>query len=166
MKIATKTGDHGITGTLDGDRLSKSHIRIHVVGDIDELNAAIGLCKVLYADKLFLEKIQFDLINIMGQLSYLGVDYAEKFSALDTNDLAKIDAKVEELQERPDLQQKSWVLYGKTELGARFDFAAKVCRRAERTVVELSVSGIILKYLNRLSDLLYLNAREADLCPN
>lgn len=169
MKVATKTGDKGITGLLSGERLPKSDEVFDTLGDLDELSAAIGLAKVLSSSKDILSGIQVNLINIMGELAYYKNDYNEKFGSLHNDNLIILDSHVDLLQNRKELEQTDWVLYGKTELGARLDFASKVCRRAERKIVglkfgHLDSNTLIIKYINRLSDYLYLLAREADLC--
>lgn len=165
MKIATKTGDTGNTSLLSGERVFKNHPIIEMVGNLDELSAAIGLAKVRHLDKSLLEKIQKDLIQIMGELSYTGNDYIDKFGGVSSSDLDIIDKEVESLEKMPELEQKDWALYGKTDIGAKLDLASKICRRAERSLcanLELS-TPFIIKYINRLSDLLYLLARKADL---
>jgi cob(I)alamin adenosyltransferase len=181
MVISTKTGDNGTTGTLFGKRLDKSHELFSCLGDLDELSAFLGLSKsaLQRADDLkqysyyldLINNVQLSLINLMGELNCLTIEdrdkYISKFSPLQESDLQSLDNEVNFLQGLPELQQKTWVLYGKTDVGACFDVSSKICRRAERSFHVLNSNTefhreLILKYINRLSDLLYLLARYFD----
>lgn len=169
MTVATKRGDNGTSGFLSGERFKKNHANFSVIGDIDELSSFLGLAKsVSKEEKEILSRIQLVLINYMSELAYLKDDFLSKgFGSVTEEDLKFIDDIVIELQNDPKLEQKGWVLYGKTELGATLDVSSKICRRVERGVVGLSkVRPLLLQYINRLSDLLYLLARRADLCQN
>jgi cob(I)alamin adenosyltransferase len=184
MKIATKTGDNGTTGLLYGGRHEKSEILFDVLGDLDELSAFIGMAKVSIKrsknsamDRFheMMEKIQKDIIAIMGELNCDSAKsvshYINKFDALKNSDYDAVDEEVSFLQNIKELEQKGWVLYGKTGTGASFDICSKVCRRAERSYWKLQKElmkkdfkhrDIISYYINRLSDLFYLLARLAD----
>ena len=180
MKIATKTGDKGTTGLLFGKRVSKADKHIAAVGDVDELNAAIGLIKpALWKFEQgkgyysFLKSIQHNLTLLMGELATEAENlesYSTKYSALSQEHLDELEAEVEKMENNPELEQKGWVLYGNSEVGSKFDFASKVCRRAERTFVILDDKNVyrplLLKYLNRLSDFLHLCARQYDFLEN
>jgi len=175
MKIATKTGDKGTTGTLYNGRVSKGHPQLLMGGHLDLLSAHIGLCKPLICKvnskyKELLSKVQKDLILVMGELDATlankTAEYITKFGSITHADLLIIDTEVEFLQELEELQQKDWILYGKTELGARFDIASKQCRLAELNIYQNVgtdlLRDITKQYINRLSDLLHLLARYFD----
>lgn len=140
MKISTKTGDDGTTALLSGERTVKSDPRLHFLGTLDELNAHIGLVRAL-EDMQPLMQIQNDLFEIgTGKaLSPKGIE-------------EEIDKLEEEL---PEL--RNFILPGGNELASRIHLARAVCRRAERLAPTPS------SYLNRLSDLLFLLARKANL---
>lgn len=175
MSIATKTGDSGTTGMLFGARVSKSHKCIAAVGDIDELNAAIGMIKPFIeksfaAEKELLEKIQHTLTLYMGELASEDKDkdkYINVYGSLKEEDLTTLDTEIARLESMEELKQKGWILYGNSLIGSRADFASKVCRRAERSVIALKESSektrpLLLKYINRLSDMLHLYGRLFD----
>ncbi|MDP7050394.1 MAG: cob(I)yrinic acid a,c-diamide adenosyltransferase [Verrucomicrobiota bacterium] len=173
MSITTKTGDDGETCLLFSRRTRKDDPRIAACGDVDELNAALGLTKAHLQQPEFAQKlttIQQSLIALMGELATLPEDanrYAEaKFDKLTPTDTTKLDGWIGEL-ERAGLNFKDWALPGGSVPSAQLDFARTVCRRAERSV--LSVLGTetltdsqAVIYLNRLSDLLWLIARAID----
>ena len=183
MKIATKTGDKGTTGLLFGTRVYKNDVRVIAVGEIDELCAAIGLVRpelikkkkdqARYVD--LLSNIQHKLTWFMGELVAESNDrykFLNRFDHIKLADMEELDEEVELLQNMPELEQKHWVQYGATELGARLDYASKVCRRAERAFISASEEvktlqqpyyrPVLGEYINRLSDLLYLLARYMD----
>lgn len=178
MRITTKTGDNGTTGRLFGSRVSKASQAINTVGDVDELNAALGLVKFdLGKEEHYfkvIEKIQHALTLAMGEIAAeqnKRNEYVEKYDYVKDADMTWLDSEVIRLQNMEELDQQGWVLYGNSKRGAFADFAAKVCRRAERSLllliseencVEEAVRGIVVKYLNRLSDFLHLLARYFD----
>jgi cob(I)alamin adenosyltransferase len=175
MKIATKSGDKGKTGRLFGTREPKYTAIMNAVGDVDELNAALGLLKaelVKYPSyRKFIAEIQHKLTLFMGEIAAEAekrAEYVEKYDHIKDSDLETLDTTVDELQDKPELDQQGWVLYGDTKLGALADFAAKVCRRAERAFLyamsseEAEARPVLLKYINRLSDFLHLLARYFD----
>ncbi len=145
MKIYTKTGDEGETGLFGGARVPKDDARVAAYGDVDELNAAIGLARALdprdFADAL-LQSIQRD-----------------------PSDVAALEDAIDEHEARL-APLKNFILPGGAPKAATLHLARTVCRRAERTSVALSrhqnVSPAILQYLNRLSDLLFVLARAAN----
>lgn len=174
--IATKTGDGGVTGLFSGERVEKDHVLIEAVGTLDELSAFLGLVKAEAAKPGhatrynlahdLMDAVQRDLIAVMGEVADMRV---LKEPLLGEESIIRVDEWVTELQGLPQLAQTDWVLYGKTEIGARFDVASKVCRRAERRVISARrafgtsrIRGEVVAYLNRLSDLLYLLARRAE----
>lgn len=172
--IATRTGDDGTTGLLYGQRVAKNHPQIEAVGAFDELNAAVGMAKALSAGvaQRFneLEAIQRDLVSLMGELACAEADVerylASKFSKVGDHELARIDAAVAQL-EATDLRFEGWATPGKNSAAAALDVARTVARRAERQLVGLRDSGrtlrpVCLKYVNRVADLLWLMARDAE----
>ncbi len=173
MSITTKTGDDGRTDLLFSRRTEKDAPRIAACGDVDELSAAIGLAKAHLQEFESAEKlttIQQSLIALMGELATLPEDadqYAgsrvDKLSIADTGNL---NQWIGEMEDRC-LSFKEWALPGGSVPSSHLDFARTVCRRAERSVVSLSKTGLpdesqAVIYLNRLSDLLWLLARAVD----
>ena len=158
-KIVTRTGDDGTTGLGDGSRVGKDAPRIDVLGELDELNCAIGC---VLAEELpesvrsALRAIQNDLFDLGGELCIPGR------SALWDAHVAELDRRIETLRE-PLAPLREFVLPGGTHAAAACPLARAVCRRAERALVALarveSVSPLSLQYLNRLSDLLFFAAR-------
>jgi len=171
MKIYTRTGDTGETALFGGGRVPKDHARVSAYGDIDELNAAIGMVRATEPRELadpLLRSIQRDLFSIGGHLATPDPERVAK--ALEKIDLAPeqiavfeeaIDAADNEL---PALQ--AFILPGGTAKAAALHHARTVCRRAERSIVTLAraaqVDPLVLQYLNRLSDLLFTLARLAN----
>jgi len=158
-KIVTKTGDDGTTGLGEGTRVGKDSARIEVMGNLDELNSAIGcvLAEQLPADvETALRAIQNDLFDLGGEISIPGR------SALWDAHVEELDRRVEKMRE-PLPTLRDFVLPGGTRAAAACHLARAICRRAERSLVALgrleSVSALSLQYLNRLSDLLFLVAR-------
>lgn len=187
MKIATKSGDKGITGRLFGTRVPKNHQVMDAVGDVDELNAALGLLKIeikemygsygLYGSIIpesgyykFIEELQHKLTLLMGEIASekdKREEYSGNYDYVKDSDLDDLDAKVNTLQDMKELDQQGWVLYGNSKIGAQADFASKVCRRAERRLLDVHcdegpLRTTLLKYINRLSDFLHLIARYFD----
>ncbi len=159
-KIVTRTGDAGETGLGDGSRLSKSSPRIHALGDVDELNAWIGMLRAQLPEddtlQVVLHQIQHDLFDLGGELAVPGY---QLLSAELIDDLEKaLEALNDEL---PPL--KEFILPGGNAAAAHAHMARTVCRRAERVVVGMlesdDVNPLALQYLNRLSDFLFVLAR-------
>lgn len=171
MKIYTRTGDKGDTGLFGGGRVSKDNPRVEAYGDVDELNAALGVVRSINADadiEKWLGTIQRDLFSI-GAL--LATPDRKKMQAHLTK--AKIDdnriTELERIIDRCDSELeplKSFILPAGTPPAAALHFARTVCRRAERHVVRLCDSvelpSVVVVYLNRLSDLLFTLARFAN----
>lgn len=168
MSIYTKSGDKGETGLLGGRRVSKSTPRIVAIGEIDELNAALGVLCALKREEKEQEKVIETLHDIQSDLFMIGAELAdpEKKSPalpLQTNDVQKLEQWIDEREKKlPEL--KNFILPGGTPFAAHAHLARAICRRAERTVVALhekeSINPQIIIYLNRLSDLLFMLARE------
>ena len=158
-KITTRTGDRGDTGLGDGSRVSKSSARVHALGELDELNSAIGL--VLAEDVPAevgeaLSEVQHDLFDLGGEISIPG------HKLLGDPQVERLEAAIERWNaELPAL--KEFVLPGGTRAAAAAHLARTICRRAERSLVQLNqkekVSDPALRYLNRLSDLLFIGGR-------
>jgi cob(I)alamin adenosyltransferase len=174
--IATRTGDDGTTGLLYGQRVSKANPQIEAVGACDELNAAIGFAKAVSTDPArhaSLEAIQRDLVALMGELACAESDAARyassKFPKIDNAELARIDAGVAEL-EAMNLPLGGWATPGATLPAAALDLARTAARRAERRMVALAEAGrtvrpVTRQFINRVADLLWLLAREAERAP-
>ena len=169
MKIYTRTGDKGQTSLIGGSRVSKSHLKIQAYGTVDELNSYLGLLrdhKELEGRKNLLIKIQENLF-IMG--SILAVEEGKSFDYIPKLQ----DEYIKELEEEMDSmdarlpEMKNFVLPGGHPLISYCHIARCVCRRAERDVIALSnvesVEEIIIRYLNRLSDFLFVLGRELSL---
>lgn len=162
--IATRTGDAGTTGLGDGSHVSKSDPRVSAMGDVDELNSAVGMLTALGVpnDHLemarLLEDVQQDLLDLGGELSIPGYTLlkSERVAALGAW-LAKANASAGSPRLRDLIRP------GGTLAAAQAHVCRTVCRRAERSVVELAesqaVSHVARQYLNRLSDLLFAMAR-------
>ena len=158
-QIATRTGDDGTTGLGDNTRVSKASARPMAMGDVDELNSHIGLllCEDMPADvRELLIDIQHQLFNLGGELSIPG------FELLKDDALAQLDAALERHNATlPRLQE--FILPGGTRAAAQSHICRTVARRAERSVVALeqheAVRAAPRRYLNRLSDLMFVLAR-------
>jgi cob(I)alamin adenosyltransferase len=158
-KIVTRTGDDGTTGLGDGKRVGKDSPRVRAMGEIDELNSAIGcvLAEPLPVQvKEALITAQNDLFDLGGEICIPGR------SALWEAHLEEIERRVEVLRE-PLPALKEFILPGGTRAAAACHLARAICRRAERSLVELGrlegVSELSIRYINRLSDLLFVAAR-------
>jgi cob(I)alamin adenosyltransferase len=165
MKIYTKTGDRGETGLFRGPRVPKHHLRVEAYGGVDELNAVLGiaLCEIHHTEI-------HDLVSsLQHQLFEVGADLATPPQDKEDGRLRIPASMVESLEKAidhfdaslPELGQ--FILPGGNKGGAWLHYARTVCRRAERGVTLLaeqnSVNTEILRYLNRLSDLLFVLAR-------
>ena len=158
-KIVTRTGDAGTTGLGDGTRVAKDAARIDAIGAVDELNSSIG---VLLAESLpdevsrCLVDVQHDLFDLGGELSIPG------YSTVAEAHVARLEDAVEHFNATL-APLKEFVLPGGTRAAALAHVARTVCRRAERSVVHLAnaetVGDPARRYLNRLSDLLFVLAR-------
>lgn len=165
MKIYTKKGDKGKTGLLGGTRVSKAHVRIEAYGTVDELNSYVGLLASLDEQSHFsaiYSRIQNNLF-VVG--SHLAADPAKNTFELPIFDESEIHFMENEIDEMEKKLQplKSFILPGGSVYNAHSHIARCVCRRAERHVVSLSdseeVPERIVRYLNRLSDYLFVQSR-------
>ena len=171
-RIYTRTGDAGTTRLATGATVSKSDLRVEAYGAVDETNACLGLARLHTADDHDLDAM---LARIQNELFDLGADLSTparadeatgaKLRVLDSQ-VARLEAEIDALNDGlPDL--KSFVLPGGTAAAAALHLARTVCRRAERDAVRLveagePVSGPAMRYLNRLSDFLFVAARWAN----
>jgi cob(I)alamin adenosyltransferase len=167
MKIYTKTGDKGTTSLIGGTKVPKSHLRIEAYGTVDELNSYIGLCKDLLTDveaqKLLLE-VQDRLFTIGSSLACDPIKEPKLLIPdLNENDVILLEKEMDQMNELIP-QMKSFILPGGHPTLSQLHIARCVCRRAERCCVRLDLENpeeetIIIKYLNRLSDYLFVLSR-------
>jgi cob(I)alamin adenosyltransferase len=165
MRIYTRTGDRGETGLFGGRRVSKASLRIEAYGSVDELNSLLGLVAAETEDaqiKVLIERLQNELHIIEADLANPSGSAGPRIQAQQITELEKhCDRLTAEL---PPLTK--FILPGGSRVGALLHLARTVARRAERHVVALAAeeeaNPEVLKYLNRLSDLLFLMARTAN----
>ena len=168
VKIYTKTGDAGETGLLGGARVSKAAPRVAAYGDVDEVNAWLGLARSAADEPLasMLEQLQRHLFAIGARLADPVGAVANRVAkaSVSDQDVAQLEAWIDRLEaELPPLRR--FILAGGTPAAASLHVARTVCRRAERAVVALGTAAVereVLVYLNRLSDLLFVMARTAN----
>ncbi len=164
MKIYTKTGDKGKTSLFSGGRVLKSDLRIKAYGSVDELNSFIGMlsaCEINHIFKEILIKIQHKLYNLGSLLAVKGkVTY--KLPEIKEEDVHFIETEIDILNKNLD-PLKEFILPGGNKQVAQCHICRTVCRRAERELVELSINEdvdlLLIRYLNRLSDFLFVLAR-------
>ena len=171
MKIYTKTGDSGDTGLFGGGRVGKDHPRVEAYGDVDELNASLGLVRALEPmpriDEVIVP-IQRDLFSI-GAL--LATPDREKMRAslekarIDDTRIRELELAIDDCESELD-PLRSFIVPGGTAKAAALHVARTICRRAERRVVALQhteeLPPIVVIFLNRVSDLLFMLARVAN----
>jgi len=168
IKIYTKTGDNGTTSLLGGTKVLKSDLRIEAYGTVDELNSYIGLCRDLVPDnaaKNVLREIQDRLFTIGASLACDPTKEAKmKIPDLKEEDVRLLENEIDRMnQVLPEM--KNFILPGGHPTVSHLHIARCVCRRAERCCVRLqegnTEENLIIKYLNRLSDYLFILARFA-----
>lgn len=169
-KIYTRTGDDGSTGLVGGGRVPKNSPRVCAYGDLDELNAQIGLCytvasaeqKNVLAEKLL--RIENELFDLGAELATPPGQEWPTMTKMSSQDIVRLEQWIDELN-TPLEELRSFVLPGGSVLNAQLHIARAVCRRTERTVLDLKeveyVSDEVLHYINRLSDLLFVMSRHA-----
>ena len=169
MKIYTRTGDAGETALLGGARVSKDHLRVAAYGDVDELNALLGvvLAEGAGEDAELLRAIQRDLFALGARLAdpTSAVVARREKAGLDEEHVARLERAIDEREAAlPALD--AFILPGGSPAGALLHLARTVCRRAERAMVSLHhaqpLEPVLLAYVNRLSDLLFVLARCAN----
>jgi len=168
MSISTKLGDAGQTGLAGGIRVSKSHIRVEAYGTVDELNASLGLARSFCQDEDLRNKtfaIQKELFRVGAALA----TPAESRKAEVPVTPEMVDALTGQVHAIESIEGmlSDWSISGEHTAAAAYDLARTVCRRAERNVVRLVEAGetvepMVLAYLNRLSDLLWLFGRKLE----
>jgi cob(I)alamin adenosyltransferase len=158
-KIYTRTGDDGTTGLGDGSRVAKDSLRVGAMGDVDELNSVIGLLLAESVPEILVDlltQVQHDLFNLGGEICI--PDYV----ILQQANIDNLEDAIDSLNEQLE-PLKEFILPGGTKAAAFCHLARTVCRRAERKLITLArdekVTAISLKYLNRLSDLLFVLCR-------
>ena len=175
MSIATQTGDQGTTSLLFGRRVSKTDPRIGCNGAIDELSAALGLARATLkgtvGDPFITERIfaiQKELVIVMGQIAVAPEDReranAGNYGSVTPAMVDALTALVHDLEQNHQIEFHRWATPGDSMACATLDFARTAARRAERAILGLcetdpGLNGEIARYLNRLSDLLWLWAR-------
>ena len=176
MKIYTRTGDSGETGLFGGVRVSKADPRVAAYGDVDELNATLGLARATLLDRdaesvlaPMLEHIQRDLFALGARLADPAHRIADRVTkaAVGAGDIVRLEGWIDELEASlPPLRR--FILPGGSPAGAALHVARTTCRRAERGMVALlsvepeAFEADLLVYVNRLSDLLFVIARSAN----
>jgi cob(I)alamin adenosyltransferase len=166
-RIYTRTGDDGCTMLVDGSRVAKDDPRMVAIGDVDELNSAIGLAAVTLGESdhaALLASVQNDLFDLGADLATPGEDFApsEMVLRIVPSQVDRLERAIDALNE-PLAPLRSFILPGGSEAAARVHLARAICRRAERSAVTASKAAPInpaaIIYLNRLSDLLFVLAR-------
>jgi len=174
MKLYTRSGDDGSTGLFGGGRVSKDHPRIEAYGTVDELNATIGLAAAACrGDRSYEGRLLEIFAPIQSRLFDIGADLATpedskasaKVTRIDESFVAEIETWIDEIDGlNPPI--RTFIMPGGSELAARLHLARTVCRRAERLMIRLAhaepVSTGAIRWINRLSDLLFAMARQAN----
>jgi len=181
MRLYTRTGDDGTTGMFGGGRVPKDHPRIEACGNVDELNAAIGLViaaidgtggaaassKGKDAISSILKQLQPRLFDLGADLATpLGTAHEGKTVRIGRDHITQAEQWIDQIDDGND-PMKAFVMPGGTELAARLHLARTICRRAERSMIPLlnadePMSPDALKFINRVSDLLFAMARLAN----
>jgi cob(I)alamin adenosyltransferase len=168
VKIYTRTGDAGETSLFDGTRVSKHDPRVDAYGEVDETNAWLGLARASGLDPALADdiaQIQRDLFALGAQLADPADRIADRVTKaiVRDDDIERLERLIDRLEEDlPPLRR--FILAGGTPAGAALHVARAVCRRAERRIVSLDppVDAVLIRYVNRLSDLLFVMARVAN----
>lgn len=162
MKIYTKTGDKGQTSLFDGSRVDKDDLRVECYGTLDELNSYIGLCSV-YAndnDKKILRDIQLKMFSVSAELATR--EEGKYKNIVMEKDITNLENLIDSYISKID-KVDAFIVPGTNILSANLHIARTICRRAERKIYSLSkietINPCLLKYINRLSDLIYAIAR-------
>jgi cob(I)alamin adenosyltransferase len=175
MKIYTRTGDRGETGLFGGRRVPKDDLRVDAYGEVDELNAVLGLC-IAELDRIGEDELAGRLRGVQSDLFSLGANLStpapedggrsnEHIPPLPTSRIAEMEGWIDEADVELEAL-RNFILPGGSEAAARLHLARTVCRRAERRVTTLrraaTIDESVVIYLNRLSDLLFTLARTAN----
>ena len=170
MGIVTGKGDKGYTSLYDGSRVEKSHPRVEACGALDELCSFLGLARALVKSgrvKKVLESVQRDLF-VIGAEAATHSKYLKKLKKrIGPSYVKRLDGLIKHFEREKRFEERCFCLPGENLIAASLDVARTVARRAERNIVRLKAMGIlknryIIIYLNRLSDLLHLIARNLE----
>lgn len=172
--VITQRGDGGETDLMFGQRVEKTHPRIVANGSLDELNATLGLVRV-FAERYptiaeCISTLQSQLIPIMGEIATLPEDYKRyeaQFGILDDDAVASLTTEAKQIENALNKKFRDWAIPGASlnTCSAYLDMARTLCRRAERDLLVLEPEecpSVIVSYLNRLSDYLWLLARKVE----
>ncbi len=167
MSVYTRKGDQGKTKILDGQTVNKSHQIIKTIGALDELNAYLGLIRTFdnldEDSKQFIYEIQNNIINISAILADPSQKYKHKLPQITETHIEEIERKIDILELALG-KQKNFIIPGANSKEAYIHIARTVCRRAETELVamneEFNIDAFILKFINRLSDYLFMLARK------
>jgi cob(I)alamin adenosyltransferase len=165
-KVTTGTGDTGYTGLLGEQRVPKYEPRPDTFGTVDEATSALGLARALANDpkvKEIIFQIQQELYLLMGELATTPENYEKMGLSMTIEHVQRLEQVEEQLKHEVEIPNK-FIIPGDTPDGAALDFARTIIRRAERLAVKLLHAGVIqngevVRYLNRLSDLIFILAR-------
>ncbi len=166
MKIYTKKGDKGYTSLIGGKRVPKTHIRIEAYGSVDELIAHIAMLKDMVRDEPVREFLFFIQDRLMTCTAILAADCEDcgiKIPMITDADIYQMELKIDEMESTlPHLN--SFILPGGNTASSQSHIARTVCRRAERQIISLStelfVPDVVIKFINRLSDYLFVLSRK------
>ncbi len=166
MKIYTKTGDKGQTSLYDGTRIDKDSLRVESYGTVDELNSSIGFAMKFVEDdsiKDSLKKIQMRLFFVAGELAT--IEEGKYKYKVKEEDILALEKIIDDYLPRISGADK-FIVPGSSSAAAALHVSRTICRRAERRIITLKrneeVSDILLKFINRLSDVLYTYARYSE----
>jgi cob(I)alamin adenosyltransferase len=171
VSIATKTGDAGETALMYGRRVPKTHRRVEAYGTVDELNSSLGLVRATTNERLIQEvvlSVQKELVLLMGELAVGDADrdryLKDGYKIVTATMVDRLTDVVNDLEKNYHIVFKHWATPGHNFSSAALDVARTTCRRAERRVVAMAdatdyVNPETIRYLNRLSDVLWLFAR-------
>jgi cob(I)alamin adenosyltransferase len=171
VKIYTRTGDAGETSLLGGRRVRKDDLRIETIGDVDEVNAVLGVVRAELGGNKSAAELDATLAAVQHRLFDLGADLAmpdrsgANAGMLNDQDIAMLESAIDR-SDSTLAPLQNFILPGGSPSAAQLHLARCVCRRAERRLVQLAavedVRGELVRYLNRLSDLLFVLARAAN----
>lgn len=162
MKIYTKTGDQGETGLVGGSRVPKNHVRIEAVGSLDEANAILGVVISALNDLTYRQEL-LHVQNLLFEIGgILANPTAKNVSVITDEDIIHLEQLIDELSSALP-PQTSFILPGGTQVASQIHLARTIVRRAERRITTVDqhqdVPPVVLRYLNRLSDYLFILAR-------
>ena len=163
MKIYTKGGDKGKTSLYDNTRVFKDSIRVECYGTIDELNCSLGFAKNFVEDREivdFINQIQKELFNVAGELATM--DGSKYENSVKEEDVLRLEKLIDYYISKSDATP-SFIIPGSSKQSAALHISRTVCRRAERRIITLhkeeKINPLLIKYINRLSDAIYVMAR-------